>query len=107
MQIAYVHALLAVIQTGAFAAAAPLVHLATGSAVSKQVKKLEQHYGTSLLVKQDGFVVPTPAGEQILRHMKAIVDADTAAMATLAILAGQPVNRSTVHAPQGRSRPSP
>lgn len=107
MQIAYIRSLLAVIQTGAFAAAAPLVHLATGSAVSKQVKKLEQHYGTSLLIKRDGHVVPTLAGKQILQHMEAIADADTAAMATLARLAGQSVNRSTVGAHRARSQPSP
>ncbi|MEJ7685511.1 MAG: LysR substrate-binding domain-containing protein [Variovorax sp.] len=58
---------LAVTQAGSFTAAAPQVFLSQ-SAVSEQMRKLEERAGQLLLVRSKAGVVPTPAGARLLAH---------------------------------------
>ncbi len=82
-------ALEAVARTGSFARAARDLGY-TQSAVSLQIAALERAAGTRLLERPAGRrpVVPTAAGERMLRHAKRIVAQLDAAQADLAALAG-------------------
>jgi LysR family transcriptional regulator, chromosome initiation inhibitor len=60
----------AVIEHQHFGSAATALNVTRG-AVSQRIKALEESVGTPLVVR-DGPVVPTPAGEAILRHIQAV-----------------------------------
>lgn len=78
MRVTYIYSLLAALRAGSYAAAAPLLHLETGSAVGKQVHKLGKHCGARLVAIKDGRLQLTPAGEELLPHLLQIVAADAA-----------------------------
>lgn len=68
--------LIVVIETGSLTAAAPIVALSQ-SAVSEQMRKLEERVGSTLLTRSKAGVAPTPAGMQLLtyaRRMLALSD---------------------------------
>lgn len=45
-----------------------------GSAISKRLAQLEDHLGTPLLARKRYGVVPTPAGQTLLEHARAMLD---------------------------------
>jgi DNA-binding transcriptional LysR family regulator len=45
-----------------------------GSAISKRLAQLEDAVGTPLLLRKRHGVVPTPAGETLLEHARAMLD---------------------------------
>src|SRR5690349_8371520 len=45
-----------------------------GSAISKRLAQLEGQLGTALLVRKRHGVTPTPAGETLLQHARAMLD---------------------------------
>jgi len=61
--------LVAVVDAGSLTAAAPLVFLSQ-SAVSEQMRKLEERVGLPLLVRSKAGVQPTPAGQRLLSHAR-------------------------------------
>ena len=64
-------ALVAVARTGSFTAAAELLHV-TQSALSGQIKELEQLLGVRLFYKITAGTRLTPAGEALLRRVKLV-----------------------------------
>ncbi|MDM9561807.1 LysR substrate-binding domain-containing protein [Bordetella petrii] len=62
----------AVLDAGSLTAAAPIVHLSQ-SAVSEQVRKLEERAGQVLLVRTKAGVHATPAGLRLLAHARRIL----------------------------------
>jgi DNA-binding transcriptional LysR family regulator len=62
----------AVTEAGSLTAAAPLVFLSQ-SAVSEQMRKLEELVGQPLLTRSKSGVVPTPAGQKLLAHARRIL----------------------------------
>lgn len=72
MHIGHIQALLTAVEVGSYVRAAPLLFLSTGSAVSKQVRKLEVNVGVELVARKDGRVQLTPAGEEALPHLMSI-----------------------------------
>ncbi|WP_269059212.1 LysR family transcriptional regulator [Paracidovorax cattleyae] len=62
----------AVADAGSLAAGAPQVFLSQ-SAVSEQLRKLEQHAGQALLVRSKAGVVPTAAGLRLLAHARQLL----------------------------------
>ncbi len=79
--------LLEVIEQGSITAAADLM-LYTPSAVSQQLRKLEQEVGQPLLVRKARGVVPTEAGQILVEHARRIMWQMDAARADLEQLAG-------------------
>jgi len=73
MQTAHLRTLLAVKNTGSFTAAAAWVHL-SHSAVSIQMKHLEQAIGAPLFEKNRRPAVLTPIGEEIAEKAREVVD---------------------------------
>ncbi len=73
MQTAHLRSLLAIKETGSFTAAAAAVHL-SHSAVSVQMKQLEQQLGAPLFVKGRRPALLTPLGEEISERARDIVD---------------------------------
>ncbi|MDQ0122049.1 DNA-binding transcriptional LysR family regulator [Pseudomonas lini] len=63
---------LAVCNAGSISAAAPALFRST-SAISEQLRKLEDAIGVELLIRSKQGVRPTPAGERLLRHAKQIL----------------------------------
>src|SRR6478609_1452283 len=61
-----------VVQTGSFSRAAQLKHV-TQSAVSQQIRALENRYEQKLLSRSARQVTPTPAGERLFRGCKEIL----------------------------------
>ncbi|MBP0579130.1 LysR family transcriptional regulator [Labrys sp. LIt4] len=61
--------LVAIAETGSLSAAAPRVHRSQ-SAVSEQIRKLEQHCGVPLLVRGKLGASLTPAGERLVVHAR-------------------------------------
>ncbi len=61
-----------VVETGSFSRAAQLNHV-TQSAVSQQIRALENRYGQKLLSRSARQVTPTPAGERLFRGCKEIL----------------------------------
>ena len=61
-----------VVETGSFSRAAQLSHV-TQSAVSQQVRALEQRYGQKLLSRSARQVTPTPAGQRLFHACKDIL----------------------------------
>lgn len=65
-------ALLAIVETGSFTAAARQLHV-TQSALSHQIKKLEQELQEALLVRASPRIYPSPAGNEVLLSAERIV----------------------------------
>src|SRR5512140_1195496 len=61
-----------VVETGSFSRAAQLNHV-TQSAVSQQIRALENRYEQRLLSRSARQVTPTPAGERLFRGCKEIL----------------------------------
>lgn len=78
-EISQLRTLIAVIEAGSLTAAAPRLFLSQ-SAVSEQIKKLEEYVGESLLVRSKFGVTPTSCGSQMLVHAKHIVAMAEAAL---------------------------
>ncbi|QEN87046.1 LysR family transcriptional regulator [Labrys sp. KNU-23] len=64
--------LVAIAEAGSLSAAAPLVHRSQ-SAVSEQIRKLEQHCGVPLLVRGKLGASLTPAGERLVVHARRLL----------------------------------
>ncbi|NML15938.1 HTH-type transcriptional regulator ArgP [Azohydromonas caseinilytica] len=64
------HTLATIVEEGSFERAAAVMNLTRG-AISQRIKLLEESVSAILLVRQKP-VVPTPAGEILLRHVKAL-----------------------------------
>jgi DNA-binding transcriptional LysR family regulator len=64
--------LVAVVEAGSLTAAAPLVFLSQ-SAVSEQMRKLEERVGQPLLTRSKAGVAPTPAGHRLVGHARRIL----------------------------------
>lgn len=64
--------LVAAVEAGSLTAAAPLRHLSQ-SAVSEQLRKLEEQAGCTLLRRSKAGVVPTEAGLRLLEHARQIL----------------------------------
>jgi DNA-binding transcriptional LysR family regulator len=64
--------LVAAVEAGSLTAAAPLRHLSQ-SAVSEQLRKLEEQAGRSLLLRSKAGVVPTDAGIRLVEHARKIL----------------------------------
>jgi len=79
--------LVEVVEQGSVTAAAEAM-MYTPSAVSQQVRKLEQEVGQPLLTRRSRGVVPTEAGQLLAGHARKIVAQMQAAQADLAELAG-------------------
>ena len=73
MQTTHLRTLLAIKSTGSFTAAAAWVHL-SHSAVSIQMKQLEQQLGAPIFEKNRRPAVFTPLGEEIVEKAREIVD---------------------------------
>lgn len=73
MQTSHLRSFLAIKDTGSFTAAAAAVHL-SHSAVSIQMKQLEQQLGASLFIKGRRPAMLTPLGEEIAEKAREIVD---------------------------------
>jgi len=73
MQTSHLRSFLAIKETGSFTGAATAVHL-SHSAVSIQMKQLEQQIGASLFVKGRRPAMLTPLGEEVAEKARAIVD---------------------------------
>ena len=61
LELAHLRTLLAVVEAGSLTAAAPQLFLSQ-SAVSEQIKRLEDCVGRPLLLRSKSGVLPTPAG---------------------------------------------
>ncbi len=72
MQTTLLRTLLAIQETGSFSSAATIVHL-SHSAVSIQMKQLEQHLGAALFIKGRRPAILTPLGEEIADKAREIV----------------------------------
>jgi len=68
----------AVCEAGSLAAGAPHVFLSQ-SAVSEQLRKLEQHAGRTLLARSKAGVAPTVAGQRLLAHARQLLALSEAA----------------------------
>ncbi len=79
--------LVEVVEQGSVTAAADAM-MYTPSAVSQQLRKLEQEVGQPLLTRRSRGVVPTEAGQLLAGHARKIVAQMQAAQADLAELAG-------------------
>jgi DNA-binding transcriptional LysR family regulator len=64
--------LVIVIETGSLTAAAPRVYLSQ-SAVSEQMRKLEDKVGQPLFTRSKAGVAPTPAGQRLLGHARQLL----------------------------------
>ena len=64
LEIRHLYTLTALLETGTLSAAAARVHL-TQSALSHQLKQLEEHYGTSLFERKSQPLRLTPAGQRL------------------------------------------
>ncbi|MBV1866086.1 MAG: LysR family transcriptional regulator [Rhodobacteraceae bacterium] len=73
MQTSHLRSFLAIKDTGSFTAAAAAVHL-SHSAVSIQMKQLEQQLGASLFIKGRRPAMLTPLGEEIAEKAREIMD---------------------------------
>lgn len=71
LDLSQLRTLIAVADSGSLTAAAPLLFLSQ-SAVSEQIRKLEDCAGQPLLVRSKSGVVPTPSGAQLLVHARRI-----------------------------------
>jgi DNA-binding transcriptional LysR family regulator len=74
--------LVAVVDAGSLTAAAPVVFLSQ-SAVSEQMRKLEERTGHTLLTRGKSGVSPTPAGLRLLDHARRLLAASDEALRDL------------------------
>lgn len=65
LELRHLHTLVALAETGSLAAAASRIHL-TQSALSHQVKALEEHYGSALFERKTTPLRWTPVGERLV-----------------------------------------
>ena len=82
LEISHLRAFIAVVNAGSLTAAAPKLFLSQ-SAVSEQIKKLEECVGQQLLVRGKAGVTPTSCGLQLLEHAGRIVAMADAALREL------------------------
>src|SRR6478736_6184744 len=71
--------LVAVVDAGSLTAAAPVLFLSQ-SAVSEQMRKLEERCGHALLTRSKAGVAPTPAGLRLLGHARRLLAASAEAL---------------------------
>ncbi len=92
LEISHLRALVATSREGTFTAAARRLHL-TQSAVSWQVKRLEDRVGQTLLRRTAEGVVPTTAGRRMLVYAERVLDAHDEAVSHLtgAVASGGPL----------------
>lgn len=72
LELAQLRTLITVVEAGSLTAAAPQLFLSQ-SAVSEQIKKLEDCVGQPLLLRSKTGVLPTEAGSRLLGHARALV----------------------------------
>ncbi|NWK78878.1 LysR family transcriptional regulator [Aquitalea sp. LB_tupeE] len=82
LQLDWLRAFVAVVDAGSLSAAAAVVHRSQ-SAVSMQLKKLEQAAGSVLLLRTPREVALTAAGAELLPHARRVLAAHAAALETL------------------------
>jgi DNA-binding transcriptional LysR family regulator len=82
-QLDWLRAFVASVEGGSLAAACQVVHRSP-AALSMQIKKLEQAAGTTLLVRDARQFALTQAGQRLLPHAQAVLQAHRAAQAALA-----------------------
>ena len=87
MELRHLRYLVAVADEGQFVRAASELHVAQ-SALSQQIRNLERELGTALLVRDRRGVTPTPAGEVLLGHARALLARVELARAEVAQLTG-------------------
>jgi DNA-binding transcriptional LysR family regulator len=73
------HTFVIVVDAGSLSAAAPRL-FRSQSAVSEQIRKLEQTVGVTLLSRSKMGASPTPAGERFLGHARKLLDLSEAAV---------------------------
>ena len=78
LELRHLRSLLAIADNGRINAAASAVHL-TPSALSHQLRALEEHYGTTLLLRDARGLRFTPAGERLLSLARQMREAQQAA----------------------------
>ena len=82
LQIDWLRAFLAVVDTGSMTAAAKQV-FRSQSAVSMQIRKLEDSVGRSLLNRGAGPITLTPAGYDLLAHARRLMEIHAGALTAL------------------------
>ena len=82
LQLDWLRAFVSVVDAGTLTAAAPLVHRSQ-SALSMQLKKLEQAVGAPVLTRDARHVALTAAGRQLLPHARRILEAHAEAQQAL------------------------
>lgn len=87
IELRHLRSLLAIAETGKLSAAAARVHL-TQSALSHQVRALEEHYGIALFQRTGAGLRYTPAGQRLLQLARETVHAVAGADRDLARLKG-------------------
>lgn len=98
MTLAQLRTLVAVVEAGSFSVAAERLAL-TQSAVSHAIAGLETDLGVSLLHRDRGGPVPTPAGERVLAHARAMLRLHEHIRQEAAAASGQQVGRVRVGTP--------
>ena len=68
---------LAVAECGSLTAAGKRLQMSQPT-VGRRIRALEEHFGTTLLTKQDGQLVPTPFGHSVLEHIRRMEREDNA-----------------------------
>ena len=92
-----------VVRAGSLSAAARHLGIST-SAVSQQLRALEQSHGVTLLHRSTRKLALTGAGAQLATHATAIVDAAARARAQLSLTRDAPEGELRVSAPAGFAR---
>jgi DNA-binding transcriptional LysR family regulator len=87
MEIRQLRAFVAVAEAGTFTAAAERVHV-TQSAISMQIRQLEEEAGVQLFVRAPRRVLLTEAGEKMLVHARNILREHDATLTELSEMAG-------------------
>lgn len=87
MEIRQLRAFVAVAETGTFTAGARRVHV-TQSAISMQIRQLEEEAGVQLFVRAPRRVLLTEAGERMLLRARSILHEHDAALLEMAEMAG-------------------
>jgi LysR family nitrogen assimilation transcriptional regulator len=93
----------AVVEAGSFSRAAEQVHVAQ-SALSARIRKMEESLGAELLVRMAKGVRPTPAGEKLLDHARAILHHVSQAEAELKKEGARPKRLVSIGMPAGAGR---
>ena len=87
MELRHLRYFVAVVEERQFVRAAGALHVAQ-SALSQQIRDLERELGTDLLVRDRRGVTPTPAGEVLLGHARALLERAEDARAEIARMTG-------------------